>query len=199
MSLRREVARQGAIFAIVVALAVFHTWPLVLTGRTELLGGHLEDPWMHLWHLDWLRRSLLAGSNPFFTAALHHPLGAELYWHTLALAKTVPAALLVPWLGPVASYNLTVFGTFVLTGMTTFWLCVDRLRRADLSPLERDACALLGACVFDFSRYHLAHAVAHVNLSALEGMPLFLLGFFRALESGRRRWVVLAAAAAGYV
>lgn len=195
----REIARQSVIAFVTAALTLFHTWPLGRVWRTEVLGGHLEDPWMNMWHIDWMRRSLLAGKSPFFSEALHHPLGAELYWHTLAPAKTVLGALLLSFCGPIAAYNLVVLGTFVLTGMSMFWLCHDRLRVLSLPTWTRDLCALIGACVFNFSRYHLAHSIAHVNLAALEGMPLFLLGYFRALESGKRRYVVLAGLSAGYV
>lgn len=198
MTLRRWL-RQGVVLLVVSALTVLHTWPLARVWRTHLLGGRFEDPWMNLWHLDWMRRSVLEGKSPFFARMLHYPLGAELYWHTLAPAKSVPGALLLPWLGPVGSLNAMVAGTFVLTGMTTFWLCSDRLRRAGLVGHVADAAALVGACVFDFSRYHLCHAVAHLNLAALEGLPLFVLAFLRWVEGGSRRWLWLGAVTAGYV
>lgn len=198
MTLRRWL-RQAVVLLVTCALAVLHTWPLAQVWRTHLLGGRFEDPWMNLWHIDWMRRSVLTGQSPFFAPMLHHPLGAELYWHTLAPAKTVPGALLIPLLGPVGSLNAVVAGTFVLTGMTTFWLCADRLRRAGLTGPRADAAALLGACVFDFSRYHLCHAVAHVNLAAVEGLPLFVLAFLRWVEGGARRWAWAAALSAGYV
>lgn len=195
----RAWARQGVALAVTCALAVIHTWPLARFWRSELLGGELEDPWMNLWHMDWMRRSLLAGDSPYFCPTLHHPLGAELVWHTLAPAKSVLGALLFSWMNPVAAYNAVLFGTFVATGMTMYWLCRDRLGVLDLTARTRELAALVGACVFNFSRYHLAHATAHLNLSALEGIPLFLLAFFRALETGARRWVLLAGVAAGYV
>jgi hypothetical protein len=190
---------QGGVLLVMTILSVIHTWPLALFWRTHLAGGRNEDPWMNAWHIDWVRRAVLESKNPFFADVLHYPLGAELYWHTLVPAKSIWGLLLVPALGSVASYNLIIFATFILTGMTAYWLFSDRLAHAGVTDIARIGGAFVGACVLDFSRYHLAHSFAHMDLSSLEGLPLYLLFFFRYLEAPRRSSLIGAALSIGYV
>lgn len=97
------------------------------------------------------------------------------------------------------AYNVVLFGSFVLTGYTSWLLLRYLLERAGHGPWLSAAAALAGACVFNFSRYHLDHAIAHLNLSALEGLPLYLLCFFRWLDEGKRKWLVGLALCALYV
>lgn len=194
------LARQVGLVLANAALAVFHTWPLAARWRTDLLGGEFVDPWMNAWHLAWMREAATSGRSPYFAPTLHHPLGAELYWHTLVPAKTAWGAMLVPRLGTIGAYNALVFTTFVLTGLTTYWFLGDVLRRAGATGRLAPLAAFVGAAVFNFSRYHLCHATAHLNLASLEGIPLFLLFFFRYVEDApRRRWLVGAALSAAYV
>ncbi|EAU63641.1 hypothetical protein STIAU_7602 [Stigmatella aurantiaca DW4/3-1] len=153
-----------------------------------------------MWHFWWMRQAAWVDpQNPFFAPVLHWPLGAELYWHTLSPAKTGWGVVLLPFMGPEVAYNLVIFGTFVLTGYTAWLLLNDLLRRAGVSPGLAAAAAVAGACAFDFSRYHLSHANAHLNLSALEGIPFYLWCFFRWLDEGKRRWWIGLALGALYV
>ncbi|HZI15617.1 MAG TPA: hypothetical protein VE153_34915 [Myxococcus sp.] len=180
-------------------LSAFQTWPLVSKLEGHVVSGR-EDVLMNMWHLWWMRQATwVEPQNPFFTPLLHWPLGAELYWHTLSPAKTLWGVVLLPWLRVETAYNLVLFGTFVLTGYTTWLLLRYLLARAGFTPGLAAAAALAGACVFTFSRYHLNHAVAHLNLSAMEGIPLYLYCFFRWLDEGRRRLLWGVGLAALYV
>ncbi|NPC87064.1 hypothetical protein HPC49_53900, partial [Pyxidicoccus fallax] len=179
-------------------LSAFHTWPLLSKLKGHVAGGR-EDVLMNVWHLWWMRQAVWVDpQNPFFAPMLHWPLGAEMYWHTLALAKTVWGAVLVPWMPVEAAYNLVLFSCFVLTGYTAWLLMRYLLERAGFAPGLAAVAALAGACVFDFSRYHLSHATAHLNLTATEGIPLYLLFFLRWLDEGKRKWLVGLALAALY-
>ncbi|MBE4748478.1 hypothetical protein G4177_09905 [Corallococcus sp. ZKHCc1 1396] len=187
------------VLGVFVLLSAFHTWPLVSHLKGYVLGGR-EDVYMNMWHLGWMRQAVwLQPQNPFFAPLLHWPLGAELYWHTLSPAKTLWGVVLLPWMPVETAYNVVMFGSFVLTGYTSWLLLRYLLERAGHGPWLAAAAALAGACVFDFSRYHLLHATAHLNLSALEGLPLYLYCFFRWLDEGRRRWLAGLAACALYV
>ncbi|MFP2930982.1 hypothetical protein ACLESO_38450, partial [Pyxidicoccus sp. 3LG] len=179
-------------------LSAFHTWPLLSKLKGHIAGGR-EDVLMNMWHLWWMRQAVwVEPQNPFFAPMLHWPLGAELYWHTLSPAKTLWGVVLLPWMPLEMAYNLVLFGTFVLTGYTAWLLLRYLLERAGFSPGLSAAAAMAGACVFTFSRYHLAHANAHLNLSALEGIPLYLYFFFRWLDEGKRRLLVGVGLAALY-
>ncbi|MGZ3460614.1 MAG: hypothetical protein ACXU86_19170, partial [Archangium sp.] len=168
-------------------LSVLHTWPLAAHLRGFLAGG-TDDTWMNTWHLWWMRQALwVHPQNPFFSPLLHWPLGAQLYWHTLCPAKTALGVVLLPWLTPETAYNLLLIATFVATGYTSWLLFRYVLARSGFSPGLAAGAAFAGACAFDFSRYHQAHASAHLNLSSLEGIPLYLFFFFRYLDGGKRK------------
>ncbi|WP_164000159.1 hypothetical protein [Pyxidicoccus caerfyrddinensis] len=196
-SLPRRVLHPLVLLAFSL-LSAFHTWPLLSKLKGHVAGGR-EDVLMNMWHLWWMRQATwVEPQNPFFTPLLHWPLGAELYWHTLSPAKTLWGVVLLPFMRVETAYNLVLFGTFVLTGYTA-WLLLDYLlTRAGFEPGLAAVAALAGACVFNFSRYHLSHSIAHLNLSALEGIPLYLFFFLRWLDEGKRRWLVGVALAALY-
>jgi hypothetical protein len=177
----------GGVLALFCVLAVFHTWPLARDLSGHLVWGK-EDVFMNVWHLKWMRHALWeAPQNPYFTPMLHHPMGAELYWHTLSPAKTGWGAVLLGFMQAETAYNLILLSTFVLAGYTAWLLCRYLLRRAGFSPRLADVAALAGACAFTFSRYHLVQAIAHLNLSAIEGIPLYLYFFLRWQDEGRKK------------
>jgi hypothetical protein len=194
----RGLWRHVAVFVLMTVLAIGHTWPLFPLRKTHLLGGSWEDPWLNAWHVDWMYQSIQKGHTPFFAADLHWPLGAEMYWHSQAPAKTVLAIVLLPLTGGnvVEASNLILFSTFVLAGLTAWWMIRDVLRRAGHTGNVADVAAVVGACAFDFSRYHFAHAHAHMNLAAIEALPAFVLCMLRFLEaeSVKKGWAWLVGA-----
>lgn len=184
----RALLTHAGVLVLSTLLGIWHTWPLARTLRGGWIAGHLDDPWMNAWHMWWMRIALWdAPHNPFETPLLHWPLGAQMYWHTLAPAKTAWGALLLPWLAPEGAHNVVILATFTLTGYTAWLLMRYLLARAHVVGALGAVAAFAGACVFNFSRYHLTHAQAHVNLSSLEGIPLYLYFFVRWLDGGRRR------------
>jgi hypothetical protein len=175
------------VLALFCVLSVFHTWPLARDLSGFLVSGR-EDVFMNVWHLQWMRHALWeAPQNPYVTPLLHYPLGAELYWHTLSPAKTAWGAVLLGFMRAETAYNLILLSTFVLAGYSAWLLCRYLLRRAGFESRLADVAALAGACAFDFSRYHLAHSNAHLNLVAIEGIPLYLYFFLRWQAEGRKR------------
>jgi hypothetical protein len=194
------LAQHVGVLALSTLLGIWHTWPLARYLGGGRIAGHLDDPWMNAWHMWWMRQALWeAPHNPFETPLLHWPLGAQMYWHTLAPAKTAWGVVLLPWLQPEGAHNLVILATFTLTGYTAWLLLRHVLGRAGVHGALGAVAAFAGACVFNFSRYHLTHAHAHVNLASLEGIPLYLLFFLRWLEAGRRRDLVGVGASALYL
>jgi hypothetical protein len=186
------------VMVAMLGLAILHTWPMARFLDGYIAGGPREDPYMNAWHLWWMKRAFTEGLNPFLTPYLHHPLGAELYWHTLAPAKTTLGILLLPMLSPELAYNLLILSTFVTTGWAMWLLLRELLLRAAFEPDFAACAAFAGACVFNFSRYHLAHSFAHLNLSSLEGIPLYIFFLLRFLDGGRRKDLVGLALAGAY-
>lgn len=193
----KERARHLIVFAALTVLAAIHTWPLLALRHTHIVDGEREDTWLNTWHISWWRDSVVNWHTPFFAPKLHYPVGAELYWHMMVPAKSL-WGLLLPWFSVVELNNLITFWTFPFAGMAAWLLVRDVMRRSGREGTLADVAAFAGACVYTFSRYHLCHAHAHHNLSAMEGIPLFIWVVLRYFETKKRGWLVGAAFAALY-
>jgi hypothetical protein len=159
-----------------LALSCGYAWQVVAHLSTRL-AGHGGDAYMNLWNMWWFRRAIESGANPWFTDMLHQPTGTSLLFHTLS---PLNCALALPfdWLfGQPVAYNLVFLFSFTASGLTMYWLTRELTG-------NRWA-AFLAGCVFTFSHYHFAHAQGHLNLTAMQWVPLFLLGLVRAWR--RRR------------
>ena len=133
------------------------------------------DGYQNIWNLWWVNKALTQlGTHPWFTIFLHYPAGSTLIGHTLNPFNGLLAIPLLPFLTLIQAYNAIVVFSFVTGGMTAFWLC-----RAMTGAY---AGSLLGGAVFTFSSYHFMHADGHLQLTALEWLPLFLLCWIRFCE-----------------
>jgi len=133
------------------------------------------DGYQNIWNLWWVNHVLTEwGGNPWFTDFLHYPGGTTLLGHTLNPFNGLIAILLLPFFSLVETYNLIVVFSFVAGGVTAFWLC-----RAMTGSY---AGSVIGGAVFTFSSYHFMHADGHLQLTALEWLPLFVLCWIRFCE-----------------
>lgn len=140
------------------------------------LAGHGGDGWQNLWNMWWLRRAFAEGVNPYFTTLLHHPHGHTLLYHTLNPFNGLLALPLTWLLGQPAAYNLVFLFSFVASGFTMYLLAVE-LGAGRVG-------GFLAGCLFTFSPFHFAHAQGHLQLTAMEWLPLFLLLARRVWQRG---------------
>ncbi len=161
-------------------LALFVALNPHLVGRFSegfFFGG--VDGFQNVWNLWWVDKSLRElHALPWYTTFLHAPSGTTLLGHTLNPFNGLLATLLLPWLTMVQTYNSIVVFSFVSGGVTAFWLC-----RAMTGSY---AGSLLGGAIFTFSSFHFMHADGHLQLTALQWIPLFMLWWLRFCE--RRTW-----------
>ena len=133
------------------------------------------DGYQNVWNLWWVNRSASELHLPWHTTLLHHPFGTTLIGHTLNPFNGALAVVLLKFFTLVQTYNLIVIFSFVMGGVTAYWLCLAMTG----SPLG----SLVGGAVFTFSSFHVAHASGHLQLVALEWIPLFLLCWIRFCEA----------------
>jgi hypothetical protein len=129
------------------------------------------DGFQNVWNLWWVNRSAAELRLPWHTTLLHHPFGTTLLGHTLNPFNGVLAIGLLKIFTLVETYNLIVVFSFFMGGLTAYWLC-----RAMTGSIVG---SLVGGGVFAFSSFHVAHASSHLQLVALEWLPLFLLCWIR--------------------
>lgn len=172
-------------------LTFFFTYPIPLRLFTEVPGG--GDAWQHIWNLWWVKEALVnLQTNPYHTNLLYYPQGVNLYLHTLVLtAGLTSLPLQLVGFNLIATYNLILLSTFVLSGYAMFLLCHYLTGNRWAS--------FVGGLVFAFSPYHFAHMFGHMNLASLQWMPFYVLLLLKTLDSrgaggmgqeawGRRQW-----------
>jgi hypothetical protein len=152
------------------------TWPWI----THFNGWYFTDKGdglQNVWNMWWVDKSVTQLHQlPWHTGFLHAPWGVTLLGQTLNPFNGFTGILLIHVLGLslVQAFNVMIIFSFVVAGLTTFWLC---------QYLSRSYWAsIVGGFIFTFSSYHFAHAVGHMQLVSLEWIPLFILLWWRFMK-----------------
>lgn len=175
-----QAATRSLLFPAVIYLAVFFALNPHLPAHFSdayYFGG--LDGYQNIWNLWWVDKAVRdLQALPWYTTYLHYPLGTTLLGHTLNPFNGLVAIALLPAMTLVQTYNTLVIFSFVAGGVTAFWLCHHATRAYGGS--------LLGGAIFTFSSFHFMHADGHLQLTALEWLPLFVLCWIRFCE--QRTW-----------
>ncbi len=167
------------------------TWPLIAHFSTHYFTDQ-GDGLQNIWNLWWVRKSVTElHTHPWHTTWLHYPHGSTLIGQTLNPFNGFAAIPLQRFLTLTEAHNIIVVSTFVLGGVTMFWLC----RYVTGSYWA----SLAGGYLFTFSSYHFAHAEGHMQLISLEWLPLFVLFWLRLFDGRRAADAIGAAIALGLV
>ncbi|NLS79234.1 MAG: YfhO family protein [Chloroflexi bacterium] len=177
----KRIARPLGALAVFVALSVLMTYPLVLDPGGSVLGPP-QDNYYYLSWFAWFRHTLVDLRAPStFNPGVFYPFGhdfstSETTWANLALG--LPALLI--W-GEVAAFNLSLFLSFVLSGLGMYVL---------ISSLTGSWWAgLVGGAIYAFSPYRLAHvAGGQLPLLGTQWLPLCLWSLERVLRDRRWAW-----------
>jgi hypothetical protein len=162
----QDLAALGGFFALTCLYA--HR---VLINFTVQIAGTGRDVWQTLWNMWWFKEALDKGQNPYFTDMLHYPSGITLLFQTMCPFNCALALPFDAILGQPAAYNAVFLFSFVATGFFMYLLAHELLR-------DRLA-AFASGCALTFSLFHFAHAQGHLQLTAIEWVPLFVLFLIR--------------------
>jgi hypothetical protein len=173
--------------ALYLLLYYAFSYPLFHQFSTHYFCGQ-EDGYQNIWNLWWVNKSVVELHQlPWHTTWLHHPTGTTLIAHTLApFNGFLGICLHALGLTLAQTYNTIVIFSFVMTGVTTFWLA----RRVTGSYPG----SLFAGAAFTFCHFHFAHAQNHLQMVTLEWMPLAVLAVYELLT---RPTVLKGLAAAG--
>jgi len=180
MARRASVVRDAGLFTV-IALGV--TWPLVLHLNRMVVGSlewngrlaYCEAP-TSIWDIWWFRYSLVAlHQSPFDCGHVLYPVGANLWFHTLAPTLMVIAAVLQQFFTLTATYNV-----LLIAGLVASALAAAAVARE--FGLGRAGSNVAGA-IYAFSPAVMGHLYAgHLELVWGCWMPLGLLVFLRLLR-----------------
>jgi hypothetical protein len=97
-----------------------------------------------VWNVWWVDKAVSElHQQPWFTQYLHHPHGTHLLVHTFHPLKGLMAIPLLRFLSLGETYNVLVLFSFVMGGITAFWLAL-RVSKAYWP-------SIVGGFVFSFS------------------------------------------------
>lgn len=166
---------------VYVLLTAALTWPLVLHPRS-LVPNDLGDPLLNTWILAWDARTMPL-TAPWWNGPQFYPMPGTTAFseHLLGLAVVTTPIILVSG-DPLLAYNVVFFLSFVLSGLSAYFLAFTISRRHD--------CAFLAGLAFAFAPYRMAQ-FAHVQVLSSYWMPVALAALHRYFDAPRRRWLVL--------
>ena len=150
--------------AVYAGLALAANWP-AYPGRPDLF--RQGDLTQMAWFLDWTPYALLHGRDLFQTTWLNAPAGVNLAQNTSAPLLGLLAAPLTLTKGVVASMNLLLWLSYVLSAGSMLVV----LRRWVRSPLA----AFAGGLLYGFSPYMTGQGFNHLNLLFVPLPPLIFL------------------------
>lgn len=169
----RGIKYVGLPILIYFVLFTVLTWPWLPHFGTHFFtdGG---DGYQNVWNMWWVERSVTELHRlPWYTQYLHFPFGVTLIGQTLNPFNGFVALGLLPFMHLNQAFNIMVIFSFVMGGLTAFWLCYYFAKAYVPS--------LIGGVIFTFSSYHFAHAQGHMQLVSLEWIPLFILLWWKFL------------------
>ena len=158
-------------------LAVAVTWPTLIHLKDRVLGPYRGDNFQFLWALWYTAHATFdLQSSPFFDPDIYFPFGFSLIRN---LGELSPSTILLfmpltYWIGEVATYNLLILISFVLTGFGTFLLARELGATGSGS--------LLAGIATGFCAYRYAHAAGHLSLASTQWIPFFFLFLERTLR-----------------
>ena len=164
-------AFKHGIFPLLFYLLIFCllTYPLILKFFTHYFTD-TGDGLQNIWNLWWVNTVVLRPNtypSIWQTNLLHWPFGTTLYGQTLNPFNGYLAVFLLRFLTLTSTFNTITIFTFVMGGVTMYWLAYYLTRSFWGS--------IIAGFIFTFSSYHFSHVAEHLQLISLEWIPLFIL------------------------
>jgi hypothetical protein len=152
---------------IYFVIFIIYTYPAILHFSSHFYAD-TGDGMQNVWNIWWVNKAITQLHQlPWYTRYLHYPFGVSLIGHTLNSFNGFIAIPLLNFLSLTQAYNAIVICSFVVGGFTMFLLARYQTKSYWAS--------IIAGFIFTFSNYHFAHAGCHLQLVALEWIPLYLL------------------------
>lgn len=170
---------------VYVLLTTALTWPLVLHPGS-LVPNDLGDPLLNTWILAWDARVVPLTAR-WWNGPQFYPVdGAMAFSEHLLGLTVITTPVILAGGSPLLAYNVAFFLSFVLSGLSAYFLAFTISRRHD--------CAFLAGLAFAFAPYRMAQ-FAHLQVLSSYWMPVALAALHRYFDDHRSRWLTLFAVA----
>ncbi|HEX2062252.1 MAG TPA: hypothetical protein VHK90_16055, partial [Thermoanaerobaculia bacterium] len=160
----RKAAREAAVLAFYLAIAIAMTWPLARHLGTAL--ADLGDPLVNMWIIDWVSYALTHAPWNLYDSPLYYPGRLTLaYSENLVGVALFVLPFQLAGVPPVAVYNIALLLGFAWSGYGAFVLARVVTRST--------AASLVAGVVFAFVPFKFDH-LSHMQLIWSGWIPLLL-------------------------
>jgi hypothetical protein len=181
----RRIAREAAVFAFYLAVAIAMTWPLAIRLTTAL--ADLGDPFVNTWILDWVCHALTHAPLDLYNSPIYYPGHLSLaYSENLVGVALLVLPFQLAGVPPIAVYNIAMLLGFALSGYGMFVLARLIVKSAPA--------ALVAGVIFAFVPFKFDH-LSHLQLIWSGWIPLILAGVIAYWRNPGKRTAAWIAAA----
>jgi hypothetical protein len=188
----RSVSRPGVRWSLGAVLLYTLTtlvmmYPVPFHLDSVIVGDGGGDAYQYAWSLWWVKQAVLDPDKDLVHLTLmNHPAGVEHSFMLTMIGVSLPALPFSLLFSPVVAYNLQILLSFVLSGLTMYWLCAELVG-------DRKA-GLVGGFIFAFFLNKTGHVLGgHLPQVTVYWVPLYVLLLWRAVR--RPGWGTAMAAA----
>jgi len=190
-ALRRWLRTDLLVISLYLGLTLVLTYPLVRHLTTHVPGTNVDE-YAFVWNLWWFKHALFdLHTSPLYTQFIFYPLGVSLVLYTLTIFNGVLALPLLPLLGVVATSNVILIFSFVISGYGAY-LLVYYLLHASPSPVgdgggpgwgSLHLAAFTAGLVYAFTASRFVYtALGHYDMVSTEWLPFYVLFLLKALR-----------------
>jgi hypothetical protein len=168
----------GSLFALFVytLTALLLLYPVPFQLNAVIAGEDHGDAYQYTWSLWWAKKAVLESDKGLARLTLmNHPAGLDHPFMLTMVGVNLAALPFSLLLSPAAAYNSQVLLSFILSGLTMYWLT---------SELTGDRRAgLVGGFIFAFFLNKTGHALAgHLPQITVFWVPLYALSLWRLIR-----------------
>jgi len=167
-----------------VVLTLVLLYPVVL--NFNLFIGSSSDVYQVIWGFWWLKKVLInLCVNPFYTYYIFYPSGVNLTFFTLTYFNSIFSIPLQILFGLVASYNLMVFFSFVMSGYGVY-LLVKYLT-------GNKGASFISGVIFAFSPFRSTAALGHMHVLTTQWIPFYVLYLIKTIKEKKTKNAIFTA------
>ena len=179
---KKRIAEHFSVILIFSILTIIFTFPVILDFTTEAAGLDCYDKCHMMWRFWWTDFSFQNDLDFQHSNYIFYPEGADVGGN-LAYFTTSIGFLLIQLVDYATAWNIIWFLGFVFGGYGCY-LLANNFNRNYLS-------SIIAGIIFTFTTYHMAHSLAHIGLSMVVWLPIFVLFLFKLLEKQSKYYSIV--------
>lgn len=168
-------------FGFYALLSAFLTWPVIMKLSTSLY-GFPSDNQGTIWQWWWIRNAASFGAKASFSPLVGYPFGTSVNTVPQEAVTELTARFLMIFMNEVATFNLMIISSFLLSGITMYYLVRHLTGSRGI--------AFFGGLVYLALPYHAYHSMVSISLAMTQWIPLFILALLLFIERPRVRSAV---------